>query len=88
MRVVDASRSPLPPAPRRRSASIEDLRALPELAGNPLVPRVFAVVDTNGDGSLTLDEFVSAVGERLPAVAERHGTVLQQPASCLCPRAC
>lgn len=42
-------------------ASIEDIQKLPELAGNPMIPRIFDLIDTNGDGSLTLQEFVKAV---------------------------
>lgn len=46
----------------RRAASIDDLRALPELAGNPLVPRIFSVLDIDGDGKLDLEEFIRAAG--------------------------
>lgn len=42
-------------------ASIEDIQKLPELAGNPMIPRIFKMIDTDGDGSLTLQEFVRAV---------------------------
>lgn len=46
-----------------RSASIDDLRALPELAGNPMVRHIFAVLDVDGDGSLSVDEFITAARE-------------------------
>eukprot|EP00879_Flechtneria_rotunda_P011958 GHRR01012489.1.p1 GENE.GHRR01012489.1~~GHRR01012489.1.p1 ORF type:complete len:170 (+),score=45.14 GHRR01012489.1:432-941(+) len=42
-------------------ASIADIQQLPELVGNPMVPRIFALLDTDGDGSLSLKEFIRAV---------------------------
>ncbi|KAF6251945.1 hypothetical protein COO60DRAFT_570376 [Scenedesmus sp. NREL 46B-D3] len=41
-------------------ASVEDIMLLPELAGNPLVPRMFELLD-DGDGFLTLQEFLKAI---------------------------
>ena len=42
-------------------ATIEDLQRLPELAGNPLIVRMFEILDTNGDRTLSLQEFIKAV---------------------------
>jgi hypothetical protein len=42
-------------------ATIEDLQRLPELAGNPLIVRMFEILDTDGDRSLNLQEFLKAV---------------------------
>lgn len=40
-------------------ATITDIMMLPELAGNPMVPRIFEILD-DGDGCLTLQEFIKA----------------------------
>lgn len=42
------------------TATISDLQRLPELAGNPMIPRIFQVFDSDGDDSLTLHEFIKA----------------------------
>ncbi len=42
-------------------ATITDIQQLPELAGNPMVPRMFELMDRDGDGELTIEEFVHAV---------------------------
>ncbi|KAI8470197.1 MAG: hypothetical protein J3K34DRAFT_510803 [Monoraphidium minutum] len=57
------------------AAAIADLRALPELAGNPLVLRIFAAADADGDGRLTLQEFIRAAG------AHKHPELFSTPHS-------
>lgn len=42
-------------------AQIIALQQLPELAGNPFIPRIFQLFDANGDGIVTLDEFTRGV---------------------------
>ncbi|KAK9846652.1 hypothetical protein WJX81_008477 [Elliptochloris bilobata] len=43
--------------------ALADFQALPELAGNPLVPRVLQLADKDRDGHLRLADFTDAVGE-------------------------
>ena len=43
--------------------ALADFQALPELAGNALVPRVLALADRDRDGYLRLQDFTDAVGE-------------------------
>ena len=43
--------------------ALADFQALPELAGNPLVPRVLQLADRDRDGYLQLQDFTDAVGE-------------------------
>eukprot|EP00775_Hariotina_reticulata_P010554 gene10554-10714_t len=47
--------------PAQLRSYIRDLHKLPELAGNPLVPRLFQLLDQDCDGSLSFEEFVKGV---------------------------
>jgi Ca2+-binding EF-hand superfamily protein len=47
--------------PAQLRSYIRDLQKLPELAGNPLVPRLFQLLDQDCDGSLSFEEFVQGV---------------------------
>lgn len=61
--------------------ALADFQAMPELAGNPLVPRILQLADKDRDGYLQLADFTDAVGElgRLYTDEDR--------AACECPPA-
>jgi hypothetical protein len=43
--------------------AVADLRSLPELSGNVMIPRIFDLYDTDRDGYLTQEDFMNAVGK-------------------------
>ncbi|KAJ4452409.1 putative calcineurin subunit B [Paratrimastix pyriformis] len=47
--------------------TFEEFRRIPELASNPLVGRLFAVMDTDGNGIIDFDEFLNGISVFTPA---------------------
>ena len=63
--------------------ALADFQALPELAGNALVPRVLQLADRDRDGYLRLQDFTDAVAELGRLHTDRDRAACARPAPVL-----